>query len=59
MDRSLLSDGEQLAAITALHPWGDLGQPADIAKAAFFLASENASWVTGVALPVDGGYMLG
>ncbi|OJJ57267.1 hypothetical protein ASPSYDRAFT_80207 [Aspergillus sydowii CBS 593.65] len=39
-----------------LHPWGALGQPQDIAHAAAFLASDKASWITGVALPVDGGY---
>ena len=40
----------------ALHPLGRLGEPEDVAGAAFFLASEDAAWVTGVALPVDGGY---
>jgi NAD(P)-dependent dehydrogenase (short-subunit alcohol dehydrogenase family) len=40
----------------ALHPLGRLGEPEDVAGAAFFLASGDAAWVTGVALPVDGGY---
>lgn len=50
---------------TNLTPWEDLkrrhplkgpGLPDDIAKIAVVLASDDASWVTGVCLPVDGGY---
>ena len=39
-----------------LHPIGRLGQPEEVAKVAAFLASDAASFVTGVAMPVDGGY---
>jgi glucose 1-dehydrogenase len=39
-------------------PWGRLGTPEDIGKAAVFLASDNADYVTGTALLVDGGYWL-
>jgi len=35
-----------------------LGQPTDIARAAVFLASDDAAFVTGVALPVDGGFLI-
>lgn len=42
----------------ARHPLG-LGQPDDVAWAALYLAGDEARWVTGVALPVDGGVMTG
>ena len=46
-------DGQQqlLDGIALKH----LGTPADIAHAVLFLASEQASWISGVVLPVDGG----
>ena len=42
-------------AAAAAHPLGRIGEPEDIANAVLFLASEAASWITGVTLPVDGG----
>jgi NAD(P)-dependent dehydrogenase (short-subunit alcohol dehydrogenase family) len=36
-------------------PLGRIGSPADVAEMAVFLASEEASWLTGVAIPLDGG----
>ena len=41
-------------ALVKTHPLG-LGEPDDVAYAAMFLASDEAKWITGVALPVDGG----
>lgn len=38
------------------HPLKGPGMPEDIARMAVVLASDDASWVTGVCLPVDGGY---
>jgi len=37
-------------------PWGRLGTPADIGKAAVFLASDDADYITGTTLLVDGGF---
>lgn len=37
-------------------PWGRLGLPSDIGKAAAFLASEEADYITAAVLPVDGGF---
>jgi NAD(P)-dependent dehydrogenase (short-subunit alcohol dehydrogenase family) len=44
------------AFLEGLHPMGRLGRAEEIAAAAAFLVSDDASFVTGVALPVDGGY---
>jgi len=41
----------------SVHPAGRLGQPKDIAGMAVYLASDESAWVTGAALPVDGGYL--
>jgi NAD(P)-dependent dehydrogenase (short-subunit alcohol dehydrogenase family) len=43
-------------AFAAMAPLNRIGRPEEIAAAAVFLASEASSFVTGVALPVDGGY---
>jgi len=42
-------------AAAAAHPLGRLGEPEDVARAAVFLLSDQADWITGVILPVDGG----
>jgi NAD(P)-dependent dehydrogenase (short-subunit alcohol dehydrogenase family) len=42
---------------TASHPIGRLGRPEDVAGLAVYLASDESSWTTGAALPVDGGYL--
>jgi len=41
--------------LVAKHPLGRLGRPEDVAHAILFLASEESAFITGVALPVDGG----
>lgn len=42
-----------------LYPLGRVGEPEDIAAAIAFLASDDAAWITGHALPVDGGLLTG
>jgi NAD(P)-dependent dehydrogenase (short-subunit alcohol dehydrogenase family) len=48
-----------LKGFDAFHPLGRIGQPEDIVGAITFLASEQAGWITGAILPVDGGVMAG
>lgn len=50
---------EVLPTFNSFHPLGRNGQPRDIAEAILFLASEQASWITGTVLPVDGGVTAG
>lgn len=49
-------DDASRAFLENLHPMGRLGQPEEIGSVAAFLASDDASFITGVTLPVDGGY---
>lgn len=48
-----------LARMARLYPTGRVGEPADIAAAVAFLASDDAAWITGIVLPVDGGALAG
>jgi NAD(P)-dependent dehydrogenase (short-subunit alcohol dehydrogenase family) len=57
--RDMFSDSEAgqkaRAARLATFPLGRFGRPEDVAELAVFLASEESSWMTGTALPLDGG----
>ncbi|MFQ5741389.1 MAG: SDR family NAD(P)-dependent oxidoreductase [Acidobacteriota bacterium] len=48
---------EDIANCRLRTPLPRFGTPRDVARAALFLASDEADWVTGIALPVDGGWM--
>ena len=57
--KALNSDPERKAKVLGRTPIGTLGETADIAEAALFLASDKAKFITGVVLPVDGGNSIG
>jgi NAD(P)-dependent dehydrogenase (short-subunit alcohol dehydrogenase family) len=48
---------EYLQAIEKMHPMGRIGEPSEVAQAILFLTSDDASFITGTILPVDGGYL--
>lgn len=56
MSRVLWEGGEE--ALARSIPLGRIGQPVDIVGAALFLASDLASWATGIDLVIDGGSLV-
>lgn len=57
MTQDQYQDRDMRTAISTLTPWGDeWGAAEDVAKGYVYLASDDAAYVTGVALPIDGGY---
>ena len=58
IDTPLLKEipAEAKAELASLHPMGRLGRPEEVARTVLFLASDDASFVTGASLLVDGGY---
>jgi NAD(P)-dependent dehydrogenase (short-subunit alcohol dehydrogenase family) len=58
-DERLAQTPDAMDHIVPWYPLGRVGTPEDVAKAALFLCSDDASWITGVTLPVDGGLMAG
>jgi NAD(P)-dependent dehydrogenase (short-subunit alcohol dehydrogenase family) len=52
-------DPEVFTKLARWYPLGRVGEASDIAKAALFLCSDDASWITGITMPVDGGFLAG
>ena len=58
-DRRREHDPDVLTRVSRWYPLGRVGAPDDVASALTFLASADASWITGVVLPVEGGLLAG
>jgi NAD(P)-dependent dehydrogenase (short-subunit alcohol dehydrogenase family) len=58
IDRAVgIGDTDARRAIEGMHPLGRMGTPEEVAAAILFLASEEASFITGQSLAVDGGWL--
>lgn len=57
--KALNGDPERRQKVLTRTPMGRLGDPGEVGDAALFLASDQASYLTGVVLPVDGGNSIG
>ncbi|HVC33393.1 MAG TPA: glucose 1-dehydrogenase [Chloroflexota bacterium] len=58
-DATLAKSPHVFDKLARWYPLGRVGEPEDVARAALFLASDDASWITGAVLPVDGGLTAG
>lgn len=56
--RAVADPVEWRRSVDAMHPLGRIGSPMDVAAAAVFFASAEASWITGAVVTIDGGISL-
>ena len=56
LTKAYWTNNEKLKFLEDRHPMGRLGDPIEVAYTCLYLASDESSYVTGIALPVDGGY---
>ena len=58
-ERRREEDPDVFERVARWYPLGHIGEPEDVVGAALFLASDEAAWISGVVLPVDGGLTAG
>ncbi len=56
MTKTFLEDENFSKFIISSTPLGYVGKPEDVAQAALYLGSDDSAYVTGIVLPVDGGW---
>ncbi|KAJ3534552.1 hypothetical protein NM208_g4565 [Fusarium decemcellulare] len=56
-DGDMITEDEAMQIIGSWHPLNRVGEPQDIGRVVAFLASEDAEWINGQVIPVDGGMM--
>lgn len=57
-NRTFLKDEDMRKKSVAMHPIGRIGKPEEVSSLVLWLCSEDAGFVTGVSIPIDGGFLL-
>jgi NAD(P)-dependent dehydrogenase (short-subunit alcohol dehydrogenase family) len=57
-DKTLLANEEMRKRALSMHPIGRVGEPEEVSNLVLWLCSDEASFVTGAIIPVDGGFLL-